>query len=524
MEKGFNVVASFFKNYEQLKSRYDVRIQRYASQLMACNQEEAEAIKEGIEDTKKLIANLEEEKKIISSIPHKASHNPGEYVPLSDLTDGERFRFVDEDENWELISTDEESFQRLVKNIKSGEEKTIDNSNEMEVLVVNASLITKTASFDEDSDDIAEKLQDQEKNSKTPDEDSDKRVLNTWDQNGYAMVFEFLDDLRASGETNMWGARPYIVDEFDVENDIARKLLLLWMKFYRDGTKTAEERAKEAFNFNQGDLFKKEASYTFSKADLEKYGKIWDSLMDYKKDDIADKAGVDLSEFNEYPSWETLEHNAKENIAYRMNYNEKAWKKDSSLRVKAESEDELMKRFKPVDVYNYEEMMGGDFDEGGSFRSKSQKELDTEKTYTIPAGNAQMLFGLGIENPGDTFEVKESALGLQPGKYKIVEEISSKGPSGPWGNFTNFIVRRIASINKKAFEGNDLIPGGIADNEPESAFTPEALEKGTKVEMEHTHNEKIAREIASDHLKESVDYYDKLELLENKSFEELKKL
>ena len=42
------------------------------------------------------------------------------------------------------------------------------------------------------------------------------------------------------------------------------------------------------------------------------------------------------------------------------------------------------------------------------------------------------------------------------------------------------------------------------------------LEKGTKVEKEHTSNSRIAREIALDHIDELPDYYDKLEKMEKK--------
>ena len=40
------------------------------------------------------------------------------------------------------------------------------------------------------------------------------------------------------------------------------------------------------------------------------------------------------------------------------------------------------------------------------------------------------------------------------------------------------------------------------------------LKKGTKVEKEHTTNKKVAREIASDHLAELPDYYDRLKKIE----------
>jgi hypothetical protein len=43
-------------------------------------------------------------------------------------------------------------------------------------------------------------------------------------------VFEYLDELRESGVTNMFGASPYIVEEFDVPMKEARELLMKWMK------------------------------------------------------------------------------------------------------------------------------------------------------------------------------------------------------------------------------------------------------------------------------------------------------
>lgn len=42
-----------------------------------------------------------------------------------------------------------------------------------------------------------------------------------------------------------------------------------------------------------------------------------------------------------------------------------------------------------------------------------------------------------------------------------------------------------------------------------------ALDKGQKVEMEHTTDKKVARTIASHHLDEMIDYYDKLAKMEN---------
>lgn len=62
----------------------------------------------------------------------------------------------------------------------------------------------------------------------------------------------------------------------------------------------------------------------------------------------------------------------------------------------------------------------------------------------------------------------------------------------------------------------DKIPGGLADKMSPEDFDQDALEKGTKVELEHTSDREIATEIAMDHLTEDPKYYDKLEEMEGK--------
>lgn len=43
---------------------------------------------------------------------------------------------------------------------------------------------------------------------------------------------EFLDDLRESGVTNMFGASPYIQREFGVDKREAADILMEWMKSF----------------------------------------------------------------------------------------------------------------------------------------------------------------------------------------------------------------------------------------------------------------------------------------------------
>jgi hypothetical protein len=44
----------------------------------------------------------------------------------------------------------------------------------------------------------------------------------------------FLDNLRVSGVTNMFGATPYIMQRFNVRNSTARKILSHWMVTFND--------------------------------------------------------------------------------------------------------------------------------------------------------------------------------------------------------------------------------------------------------------------------------------------------
>jgi hypothetical protein len=50
--------------------------------------------------------------------------------------------------------------------------------------------------------------------------------------------FEFLDELRESGATNMWGATPYLQEAFGLDRLKAKDILLEWMD-------TFDQRQKE---------------------------------------------------------------------------------------------------------------------------------------------------------------------------------------------------------------------------------------------------------------------------------------
>jgi hypothetical protein len=47
-------------------------------------------------------------------------------------------------------------------------------------------------------------------------------------------AFEYLDELRRSGVTNMYGAGPYLEAAFDLDKKTARTVLSEWMRTFGD--------------------------------------------------------------------------------------------------------------------------------------------------------------------------------------------------------------------------------------------------------------------------------------------------
>lgn len=65
-------------------------------------------------------------------------------------------------------------------------------------------------------------------------------------------------------------------------------------------------------------------------------------------------------------------------------------------------------------------------------------------------------------------------------------------------------------------EWEDRLPGGKADGKAPSDFDEKELQKGQKVELEHTDDYDLALEIAQDHLSEFSTYYEELDKMEKK--------
>lgn len=80
------------------------------------------------------------------------------------------------------------------------------------------------------------------------------------------------------------------------------------------------------------------------------------------------------------------------------------------------------------------------------------------------------------------------------------------------------MIKKLDDLGKLVFRDVDLfeekIHGGLADYMFEKDFDKESLRKGIKVELEHTDDYQVAKEIAMDHLVEDPKYYDKLATIE----------
>lgn len=61
------------------------------------------------------------------------------------------------------------------------------------------------------------------------------------DKKAYVSYFTYLDYLRETGVTNMFGARPYLEEEFDLSKKESSVILGQWMATY-DENLSVEER------------------------------------------------------------------------------------------------------------------------------------------------------------------------------------------------------------------------------------------------------------------------------------------
>ena len=66
---------------------------------------------------------------------------------------------------------------------------------------------------------------------------------------------------------------------------------------------------------------------------------------------------------------------------------------------------------------------------------------------------------------------------------------------------------------KKSKKG---IPGGLADKKKPLDFNQKEISRGEEIELEHTNDKELAKDIAMDHLEEFPTYYTELDKMEKK--------
>lgn len=130
-------------------------------------------------------------------------------------------------------------------------------------------------------------------------------------------------------------------------------------------------------------------------------------------------------------------------------------------------------------------------------KQKRREDTDQQEWALFDSKGERVLEWFGSEKPSDERVQKAEAR---------VQFFKNKGAAFPFGP------------GLAAEKWLDSLPGGLGDKGPPEGVDPKQVEKGLKVEREHTDDPAIAREIVYDHLTEDPRYYDKLESIEKRSY------
>jgi hypothetical protein len=150
------------------------------------------------------------------------------------------------------------------------------------------------------------------------------------------------------------------------------------------------------------------------------------------------------------------------------------------------------------------------------------KQFEEYSVYSdFPTQDEEFKFGYLLDNKTDT-EVGKNLIKL----FEIITGVRFSDC-----NMANIDVNLVGrnNINEvmknkiKGGKGDKITPQKISKLFDVPVFYVEKqIKKGIKVEMEHTNNVDIAREIVLDHLTEFPDYYDRLEQMEKQGKEDFK--
>jgi len=147
-------------------------------------------------------------------------------------------------------------------------------------------------------------------------------------------------------------------------------------------------------------------------------------------------------------------------------------------------------------------------DIGRVWKNWKYKKLAGFAADKLPMGDLEIVDrqGLGLDIT-DRWDGRKLAFLTQGGELGLMEWLAKKYPKGR--NSTNVAYGH----QKRA----DKLPGGLADNKSTTKYPADQVAQGTKVEMEHTNDKKLSKEITKDHLEEHSDYYTRLKNMEDRA-------
>ena len=188
------------------------------------------------------------------------------------------------------------------------------------------------------------------------------------------------------------------------------------------------------------------------------------------------------------------------------------------------SKADIPAKMKELDFYVPPEVKGKEWREKlyGKDRPPLKQKLGTTKTDQVTgSGWGSREQGTAVQsldgvNKGDIILVYNEELNAK--NMMLVTEVDREK-----GNLKGYFVDP-KDPSKKRLEGDktlnvwedDLKDGNYFKQKLDPDYTQEQLRIGTKVELEHTKDPKIAEGIAIDHLKEHPDYYKELAKMEKK--------
>lgn len=147
-------------------------------------------------------------------------------------------------------------------------------------------------------------------------------------------------------------------------------------------------------------------------------------------------------------------------------------------------------------------------------KDRPSEELEFNEAGVLGKHDQKVLF-LTDGNPyKDLFHKLDAVVPYKYSKFRPHISVTTNVDEFK-GKAASLVISVNGEVKKKYdFKSEDQIPGGLADKKKESDFDADKLKEGIKVEMEHTSDPEIAKEIAMDHLTEDPEYYQKLKTIE----------